>query len=98
MKLTEHAIDRGRERLSLTSDALEKLAVRAWESGIRHKAAKGRLKKYLGTLFKDGLTPVVYGEVIFMFTRDRRAPSLVTLWQIPNEFKKYLRLCLPQAA
>lgn len=98
MHITEHAYDRGKERLSLTSEALEKLAERAWEHGLRHKQAKGRFKKYLGTLFADGLTPVVYGEVIYMFTIYRKAPSLVTVWQMPYEFRKYIRICIPRAA
>ena len=68
--------------------ALTKLAERAWTKGVRPKDTGGQFKKWLQTIDN---TPRVYGEVVYVFTFYRKLPSLVTVYQVPVEFKKYLK-------
>jgi hypothetical protein len=86
--ITEHAYDRGRERLSFTKNALDKLASKAWESGMRRSQAGGRLRKHLKEI-KGNIR--IYGDNLYIFTTYRRQPSLVTVYQLPQEYRKYVR-------
>jgi hypothetical protein len=85
--VTLHAIQRGRERLSLTEAAVIKLAERAYVEGIDGSSAKGRLKKYLSKIDKQ---VKIRGDILYVFTIYRKQPSLVTLFPLPFEFRKYI--------
>lgn len=89
--VTEHAYEKGKERLSLNKKSLEKLAIKAFEKGLKHADMKAYLKKYIDKVYLRNRTANnirIYGEVLFIFTDDR----LVTLYQIPNNLKKYTKL------
>lgn len=45
--VTKHAIQRGKERLSFNQATLERMAIKAFETGIKHSDTKGALKKYV---------------------------------------------------
>jgi hypothetical protein len=87
VKLTEHSLQRARERLKLKPTALKVVANRAWEKGYTPEKFAGRFKKYLNTL---KATVKIYGEVIYLFDNSKN-PTLVTVLWVPNEFKRYLR-------
>lgn len=88
MHLTEHSIERAKERLSLRRLSLQRLAERAFKSGKKRKECGGKLLKYLKRFDKEVR---IYGDVIFVFTTYKKEPSLVTVWQLPPEFRKYLK-------
>lgn len=88
--ITEHAYQRAKERLSLNNKALDRMAVKAYVEGIKHSDTTGKLNKYITGLwgkYKTANNIRIYGEVIFLFAKNR----LITVYQIPNEFKKILK-------
>lgn len=89
--VTEHAFEKGKERLSLNKKSLEKLANLAFDKGLKHSDMKAYLKKYIDKMYfrnKSANNIRVYGEVLFIFVEDR----LVTLYQLPQNLKKYIKL------
>lgn len=88
MHLTDHSIERARERLSLGKDSLLRLAERAFTSGAKRQDFGGRIAKYLKRFDKDIR---IYGDVIYVFVTYKKEPSLVTVYQLPYEFRKYLK-------
>jgi hypothetical protein len=87
--LTDHAIQRAKERLSLREESLARLANKAITEGIKHAETNGKLKRFISGLWSEGHAinnARVWGEVIFLF-RDR---VLITLYQLPLEFRKVL--------
>lgn len=88
--ITDHAYERAKERLSLNHKALDRMAVKAYKDGIKHSDTTGRLNKYVTNLWSKSKTANnvrIYGEVIFLFAKNR----LITVYQIPNELKKILK-------
>lgn len=84
--LTQHAIDRGNERLNIGTSSMAKMAQRALDSGYRQGDVSGRFKRYLdGLYFKNrtanGLR--VYGENVYVFS----GSTLVTVFPLPHEFR-----------
>lgn len=88
MLITEHAYLRASERLSLSRDSLNKLSERALNSGLSASNFKhGKFKRYLDHLYfkyRKANNIKIYGDVIYLF----RNKVLITLYQLPNEFKK----------
>lgn len=87
MRLTRHALQRGKERLGLRDEAIERLAERALNEGLRTSDTSGRFRRYLDKLFlshgKAGNLRV-YGEKIYLFN----GSLLITIFHLPNEYKK----------
>lgn len=89
--ISEHAYERANERLSLGRESFHRLAVKAFEQGVQHSDAKGKLKKYMDGLwfkFKNANNVRIYGENIFFFA----GGTLVTVYQIPNDLKVYIKI------
>lgn len=89
--ITNHAYDRAKERLSLSSSALERFASKAFKEGIKHSDTKGKLNKYITKIWgatKEVNNIRIYGENVFLFVDNK----LITLYQIPNELKRYIKL------
>lgn len=88
--LTNHSIERARERLSLKRRSLERLANKALSKGIRHAETNGSLKRYISVLWENSGEKInnarILGEVIFLFI-DK---TLITLYQLPLEFRRVL--------
>lgn len=84
--LTEHACKRARQRFSWNASTLERMSVKAFESGLKRKNTNGHLKKYLDKLWDDH-KPVnnfrLYGETLFVFHNHR----LLTVWHLPTELR-----------
>jgi UDP-2,3-diacylglucosamine pyrophosphatase LpxH len=83
--LTDHAIERAKERLNLGFASLKRLADKALNEGIADSSVRnGKLKKYLEIrLAGRPLAIRIYGEVLYLFNGE----VLVTLYQVPYEFR-----------
>jgi len=91
MELTQHAIERCKERLNLNERSLSRLAQKALKTGKRHSECKGRLKKYLDKLwleYKVCNNIRINGEILFLFKDDK----LITLYQVPLDLRKWIKL------
>ena len=87
MEITQHAFDRAKERYNLNEKSFTRLAEKAFNEGHRQDSLKGKLKKYVNYLAKEyKSTPIIFGELLFFFKNDK----LITTYQLPSEFKKYL--------
>lgn len=88
--ITDHAYLRAKERLSFSPSTLDRLAPKAFSGGITHKDTKGKVNRYITKLwnYNKSINNIrVYGEVVFLFSDN----ILVTLYQIPNEFKRMIK-------
>lgn len=89
--ITKHAYERAKERLRWKHKVLDKMAEKAYLDGIKHKDTKGSLMKYLTKLwfkYKHCNNVRIYGENIYFFSDN----VLITIYQLPNTFKKYLKI------
>ena len=98
IKITEHAYDRGKERLGLSKKSLKRMSEKAFDDGLTVDEMNGSLYKYfmdkLEYLAYENTFYRVYGEMIFVFTVGQDIffgdthPLLVTVMYVPNELKK----------
>ncbi len=89
--LTNHAIDRARERMGLDRKALKRHVKTVREKGLTLSETKGSLQQYLQSrLDKESpdSTAKVYGEYVYIFY----GKQLVTLYRLPARLMKYLDL------
>lgn len=86
--LTQHAYDRLRERLGLSKKAAERIAIKAYENGIRHGETNGRLFKYILSMtyaYKNkGACNILYGENVYCFVNEGEIARLITVFGIPK--------------
>ncbi len=88
--ITEHAYSRAKERLSLNAKSFNRLAITAFEKGLKHCETKGRLKRYIDSLWfkhKTASNIRIYGENIFFFA----GSTLITVHQLSTELKKHVK-------
>lgn len=89
--VSAHAFERGKERLGFNEKTMQKMALKAYISGIKHSDTVGDLKKFVSNLYnvqKNANNIRIYGEIIYLFSNS----TLVTVMHLPNELKKYLSL------
>jgi len=89
MRITEHANQRIKERVGLNKKARTRHTKLALKRGMKHIEAPAPLKKYLNTLFlryNSGNNMRVYNHKVFIF----QGETLITVLNLPNEFKKYV--------
>lgn len=87
IQITDHAFDRGKDRLGLNKDSFQKLSEKAFTSGIKHSDTKGSLNKYISKVwFKYRVADNIriYGEYLFLFQKN----ILITVYLLPNNLKK----------
>lgn len=88
--ITEHAYERAKERLRWKPCALDKMAILAFDNGIKHSDTKGTLNKYITRIwfkYKTANNIRIYGENIFFFKNS----TLITLYQLPNDMKRLIK-------
>jgi hypothetical protein len=86
--LTEHSLERAKERMSWNADVLLKMATKAFESGHKPKELRAALKRFIDAkAIQHRSTAYIYGEVAYFFKHNR----LITLFEIPNDLKKCLK-------
>lgn len=89
IEITDHAFQRGRERLALNKKALQRHADKAFNKGIKLEDTKGDLHLYLEKKYKQGNkcnNMRIYGEILFLFSDNR----LVTITTLPTKYKAIL--------
>lgn len=87
MKLSRHGKKRLRGRMGLSGSAPERIAQRAFESGVPVAGLTGRLRRYLdGQMIRhrSGNNTRVLGEAVFVFQDD----TLVTVYQLPRDLRE----------
>ena len=85
--LTSHGKNRIIKRTEGKKKTAVKLAEKAFNEGIRHKEAKGRLKKYLDKLYlchKTANNIRVYNQKVFLFQGEK----LITVFSLPANLCK----------
>lgn len=85
--MTNHGEKRMRKRMGLSKKALDKAYGEALLYGRHQREFKGSLKKYLDSkaeFYKA--TPIIHGHFIYWTSRGQ----LITVYQVPPKFKKYL--------
>jgi len=89
IQISLHAYDRAKQRYGLSEKSFKRLAEKAYDLGKRQTDLKGKLKKYVCYLAKEYKSvPVLYGTFLYFFKNDR----LITTYQLPQEYIKYLHL------
>lgn len=93
--ITDHAYQRAKERLSWGKETIERMAKKAYFEGIRHKDTKGKLNKYITSLWSERKTANnirIYGENIYLFSRN----VLLTVYHLDAKMRKTLKHSLPK--
>lgn len=90
MYVTEHAKRRLKERNGLNSKSIDRIAEKALNNGIRHNQTKGRLCKWVTSVFfrNTNINNIrLYGDKAYLFDDEK----LVTVLQIPQSLTKDMR-------
>lgn len=93
--ITDHAYQRAKERLSWGKETIERMAKKAYFEGIKHKDTKGKLNKYITSLWSERKTANnirIYGENIYLFSRN----VLLTVYHLDAKMRKTLKHSLPK--
>lgn len=89
--VSDHANMRLRERSGLNKKSCQRIAEKAFNSGVKTNDAAGQLKSYMINTSKkhhNNGVPVLYGDKLFIFAKEKNAVVLVTVLQIPSELNK----------
>lgn len=81
--ISKHAKDRMKERVGIPKRASLKLATKAYNEGVNHSQARGRLHRYMSKLFLDYRTANnirVLGKHIYIFA----GTHLITVMHLPK--------------
>lgn len=81
--VTRHAKDRMKERIGIPKKACQRDSDNAYENGHCHKDARGRVKRYLDSLFflhKTANALRVKGLFVYIFNRK----TLITVVHLPE--------------
>jgi hypothetical protein len=73
--------------MSLSQQAMMRMAELALENGIKHAETAGALNRYLDGLYLQHGTANntrIYGEIVFIF----HGSKLITVYPLPGEFKR----------
>lgn len=87
MRISNHARQRMKERCGFNRDAQERMAQKAFRYGITHKQTKGRLHKWVTSLFFKNTNANnirLYGDNAYIFCGE----TLVTVISIPGNLKR----------
>lgn len=87
MNISNHARQRMKERCGFNRKAQDRMAEKAFYEGITHKQTKGRLHKWVTSLFFKNCNANnirLYGDNAYIF----RGETLVTVIPIPGNLKK----------
>lgn len=87
MNISNHARQRMKERCGFNRKVQDRMAQKAFNEGITHKQTKGRLHKWVTSLFFKNCNANnirLYGDNAYIFCGE----TLVTVIPIPNDLKK----------
>ena len=91
IRLTTHACERARQRYRWNSQTLNRMALKAFEQGLKRKNTKGYLKIYLDKRWETHKKVShfrLYGEIVFVFYYN----NLITLWPLPAELRSLAKV------
>lgn len=86
MTITEHAKQRMKERCGFNKKAAERMAKKAFEQGITHAQTKGKLNKWITSLYFKNVKANnirVYGGFCYVLCGE----TLVTVIPVPANLK-----------
>jgi hypothetical protein len=84
--ITDHAFERGQERLGFNKIAMEMVSKLAYKWGKRRSSCKGELRMYIDEIYfrKQYANNIrIYAGCIFLF----RNRALLTVYPLPYRFK-----------
>lgn len=87
--VSKHAEKRLKERCGLNKRSVKRMADKAFTDGIRHSDTRGRLNKWVTSLYFYNQTANnirLYGDKAYIFA----GSTLVTVFQIPPGLLKYM--------
>lgn len=87
MNISNHARQRMKERCGFNRKVQDRMAEKAFNEGITHKQTKGRLNKWVTSLFFKNYNANnirLYGGYCYIFARE----TLVTVIPVPGNLKK----------
>lgn len=87
--VSKHAVRRLKERCGLNKRSAQRMADKAFTDGIRHSDTRGRLNKWVTSLYFYNRTADnirLYGDKAYIFA----GSTLVTVIQIPPDLLKYM--------
>lgn len=90
MNISKHAEERLKARCGFNKKTSERMAQKAFEEGITHSKTKGRLNKWVTSLYfrnKNANNIRLYGDKAYIFC----GRTLVTVIQIPTTLMKDLK-------
>lgn len=90
MKVSKHAKQRMKERCGFNKKTQERMSKKALECGITHAQTKGRLNKWITSLFfktTNANNIRIYGDNAYIFCGE----TLVTVISVPADIKKDMK-------
>lgn len=90
IEISKHAEERLKERCGLNKKACKRIAQKAFDEGITHSQTKGRLNKWITSLYfknKRADNIRIYGDKAYIFCN----VVLVTVIQVPVSLMKDLK-------
>lgn len=87
MKTSVHGEKRVRKRIGIKKGAINKMRDAAFDKGITHVQATGRLSKYFRKLFfehRSSNNIRMYANYVWIFANT----TLITVYPIPNRLKR----------
>lgn len=87
VRISRHANVRLKERSGLPKKSRQRMADKAITEGIRRQDAKGRLRKWLDSIYYKSPSDsniFVYGHMVYIVGADRK---LVTILNVPSNLK-----------
>ena len=95
--VTKHALEQARKRLGFNSCTLERMACKAYMYGLSCDNTDGILRSFILAKMKlqsekhDDAILRVYGEILYVFVRNKRTDDLylLTTYQIPRKMRQY---------
>ena len=90
--LTDHAIDRVKERMGLKKNAAERMARKALVLGLRSEDVAGEVAGYISSkeIAGDGVFVRIYGEYAYVFGHNKKQEAcvLITVYRLPSAITK----------
>lgn len=90
MNISSHARQRMKERCGFNKKSQDRMAQKAFEEGITHAQTKGRLNKWVTSLYfknKNADNIRLYGDNAYIFCGE----TLVTVIPVPANIKKSMK-------
>lgn len=98
VEVTNHAQDRGRERMGVKRQSILRMARKALTEGLKHTDTKGWLSSYITSKANADQNKNVearaYGDFLYLFQVDHKQKKfvLLTLYKLPKNIQEQARI------